>query len=164
MIYNSNVKIPIEEAPDKNKILEIVCSPNMKHAATLDEVSNISFWPTINQEQLLEKVKTDRIDNIRINENIGAVHLSLLKLVTMKNYYLYAQRIRKLKKQAYSLFSTETEINISSFTTNLVIDRLHLIASEQGERLPYRCINNSGKYNFNLMDPVFKIQCSHGSQ
>ncbi|CAG8531108.1 22329_t:CDS:2 [Dentiscutata erythropus] len=63
---NSHVKIPIEEAPDKSrKILEIVCSPNMKHVAALDEDSNISLWT---QEQLLENKKTIHIDNICTKE------------------------------------------------------------------------------------------------
>ncbi|CAG8782970.1 609_t:CDS:2, partial [Racocetra persica] len=37
---------------DKNKtILEIICSPNLKHVATLDEDSNISLW-SIDSERL----------------------------------------------------------------------------------------------------------------
>ncbi|KAF0524633.1 transient receptor potential cation channel subfamily a member 1-like [Gigaspora margarita] len=61
---NPDVKIPIEEVPDKNKeILEIICSPNLKHVATLDEDSSISLWTIISQEQLLTKVKTFHIGN-----------------------------------------------------------------------------------------------------
>ncbi|RIB00479.1 hypothetical protein C2G38_2051626 [Gigaspora rosea] len=51
------------------------------------------------------------------------------------------------------IFSTETGINLSSYTTKSKIDRFHLIASQKGERLLCRYINNSGKYTFNLMDP-----------
>ncbi|CAG8544579.1 1976_t:CDS:2 [Cetraspora pellucida] len=47
------------------------------------------------------------------------------------------------------VFSTETGINLSSFTTKLVINRIHLIASRKGERLLY--ISNDDDYN--LMDP-----------
>ncbi|KAF0333071.1 transient receptor potential cation channel subfamily a member 1-like [Gigaspora margarita] len=284
MTSNSDVKITIEEAPDKNKILEIVCSPNMKHAATLDVANNISFWTTINQDQLLEKVKTVCIDNIRINENgekifaisnNKCISISLYRvdpynfkifdfetekeislnfpdwqkeidflsfidggsiiLVNARYYRAYifsnkekdnnitwdcksrielkyfkkinitpkgkliifndtiyeitmwdieklsantriliewsctpefieisddekllfvCTKDKKTKETSVFAFSTETEINISSFSTpNLEIDKLHLIASKKGERLLYRCINKSGKYNFNLMDP-----------
>ncbi|CAG8814171.1 6685_t:CDS:2, partial [Dentiscutata erythropus] len=59
----------MEEAPDKNKISEIVCSFNLKHVATLDEDSNISIWSTISQEEPLTHVKTIHIDNIRTNKN-----------------------------------------------------------------------------------------------
>ncbi|KAF0502925.1 transient receptor potential cation channel subfamily a member 1-like [Gigaspora margarita] len=283
MTSNSDVKIPIEEAPDENKILDIVCSPNMKHVATLDEINNISFWNTINQEKLLEKVKTVRNENIRIDvngekifaisdnmhfsislnridpynfkilevksakeillnfpdwqneidilsfiddgniimintkyykayifsskekdKNITWVCKSMIELKYFKKIYITPKgklilfndtiyeitmwdieklsantriliewsctlefieisddekllfvctKDKKTKVTSVLAFSTETEINISSFTTsNLVIDRLHLIASKQGERLLYRYINNSGKYNFNLMD------------
>ncbi|RIB30736.1 hypothetical protein C2G38_2151864 [Gigaspora rosea] len=285
MTSNSDVKIPIEEAPDKNKILDIVCSPNMKHVATLDEINNISFWTVINQEQLLKKVKTVCIDNIRINENgekifaisnnrhfsislnridpynfkifevksakeillnfpdlqneidflsfidrsifddenmimintryyrayifsskekdnnITWVYKSMIELKYFNKIYItpkgnliifndtiyeitmwdiekllvntrilidwsctleYVEisddekllfvctKDRKTKKTSVFTYSTETEINISSFTTNLDIDRLHLIASKKGERLLYRYIDNSGKYMFNL--------------
>ncbi|KAF0524635.1 hypothetical protein F8M41_015089 [Gigaspora margarita] len=61
---NIDVKIPIEEVSDKNKeILEIICSPNLKHLATLDEDNCISLWSIISQEQFLTKVKTFHIGN-----------------------------------------------------------------------------------------------------
>ncbi|CAG8497070.1 21610_t:CDS:2 [Dentiscutata erythropus] len=53
------------------------------------------------------------------------------------------------KTRLYS-FSTETGINLSMFTTSLVIRRLHLIASQKGERLLYI----SGD-QYNLMDPYY---------
>ncbi|KAF0511024.1 nucleopolyhedrovirus p10 family protein [Gigaspora margarita] len=63
---NSHLKIPIEEASDKNKILKIVCSPNIKYVATLNENSSISLWSIVNQEKYLLYIKTIYPDNIKI--------------------------------------------------------------------------------------------------
>ncbi|KAF0461569.1 transient receptor potential cation channel subfamily a member 1-like [Gigaspora margarita] len=57
------------------------------------------------------------------------------------------------------VFSTETGINLSSFSTKLRIDRFHLIASSKGERLLYRYIHRSvEKYSlmdsYNLQNPI----------
>ncbi|RIB06368.1 hypothetical protein C2G38_2148081 [Gigaspora rosea] len=61
MTSSSYVEIPIEEALDKNKeILEIVCSPNLKYIAVLDNDNNISFW----SEEPLTNVNTIHIENI----------------------------------------------------------------------------------------------------
>ncbi|KAF0383401.1 hypothetical protein F8M41_011786 [Gigaspora margarita] len=57
---DSHVEIPIEDAPDKNKnkkILEIVCSPNLKHVAALHEDTSISLWSIVSQENFLANVK-----------------------------------------------------------------------------------------------------------
>ncbi|RIB06364.1 hypothetical protein C2G38_523235 [Gigaspora rosea] len=63
---NPDVIIPI----DKNKeILEIICSHNLKHVATLDEDNSISLWSIISQEQFLTKVKTLHIGNIYNTKN-----------------------------------------------------------------------------------------------
>ncbi|RIB14683.1 hypothetical protein C2G38_1636067 [Gigaspora rosea] len=105
MTSNLDVKIPIEEATDKNKILEIVCSPNMKHVATLDEVNNISFWTTINQEQFFEKVKTICIDNIRINEN-GE------KIFAISNNKCISISLYRVDTYNFKIFDPETEKEI----------------------------------------------------
>ncbi|CAG8796860.1 15214_t:CDS:2, partial [Cetraspora pellucida] len=55
----------------------------------------------------------------------------------------------KAKKTCLYVFSTETGISLSSFTTKLVINRIHFIASRKGERLLY--ITDEDDYN--LMDP-----------
>ncbi|RIB23559.1 hypothetical protein C2G38_830734 [Gigaspora rosea] len=65
---NSHLKIPIEEASDKNKFLKIVCSPNIKYVATLNEDSSISLWSIVNQEKSLLNIKTIYPDNISIKE------------------------------------------------------------------------------------------------
>ncbi|KAF0485002.1 transient receptor potential cation channel subfamily a member 1-like [Gigaspora margarita] len=57
---------------DKNKykkILEIVCSSNLKHVAVLDEDDNISLWTIITQKKLLQSVEAIHIDNICPKEN-----------------------------------------------------------------------------------------------
>ncbi|CAG8576815.1 21449_t:CDS:2 [Cetraspora pellucida] len=60
----------------------------------------------------------------------------------------------KTKKTCLYIFSTETGINLSFFTTKDAIDRFHLIASRKGERLLYI---SDDPYNlnhqYNLMDP-----------
>ncbi|CAG8711379.1 29040_t:CDS:1, partial [Racocetra persica] len=61
MSDSSHVKIPIEA---NKKISEIVCSPNLKYVASLDENGNISLWPIIGQKQSLENEKTINIGNI----------------------------------------------------------------------------------------------------
>ncbi|CAG8529156.1 3864_t:CDS:2 [Cetraspora pellucida] len=62
---------------------------------------------------------------------------------------LVCARNEKTKNTNLYIFSTETGINLSFFTTKLVINRIHLIASGKGERLLY--ITDEGDYN--LMDP-----------
>ncbi|CAG8577347.1 6375_t:CDS:2, partial [Scutellospora calospora] len=63
---SSYVRIQFEDeiANEIKKISEIVCSPNMKHVAALDEDSNISFWSIDNEDQSPKKVNTIHIDTI----------------------------------------------------------------------------------------------------
>ncbi|KAF0541195.1 transient receptor potential cation channel subfamily a member 1-like [Gigaspora margarita] len=296
---NSHVEISVVEPPDinKNKILEIACSPNLKYVAALYENNDISLWSIVSQEsqeELLTNIKTINIDNICINEEINAisdnqyktirkifaisnnkqVSISLKRnnaynfkffdfetekekkltfpdcqkeidilsfrdngniiMVNAKYYRAYVfsskeknniitwvcksmielqyfkklyitpkgklilfndtineitmwdidnlsaktriliewchelQHIeisddeellvvcaeeKKYKKKNLYVFSTETGINLSSFSTKLAIDRFHLIASSKGERLLFRYTNISGKSAFNLLDP-----------
>ncbi|CAG8531777.1 9678_t:CDS:2 [Cetraspora pellucida] len=58
-------------------------------------------------------------------------------------------RNEKTKDTNLYIFSTETGINLSFFTTKLVINRIHLITSRKGERLLYITSEN----DYNLMDP-----------
>ncbi|CAG8692103.1 6941_t:CDS:2 [Dentiscutata erythropus] len=279
MTSNSDiVQIPIEEIPDKNKkILEIVCSPNLKHVAALDEDSNISLWSIISEEKLLTKVKTLHIGEIWTKENgekifavsdnkyvsislnrvstynfkivdfeaekdilltfkdrqkeidylsfidngdiimvntkyyrayiftskdlVSWVCKSMIELKYFKKIYITPKgkliifndtiyeismwdieklsiKTRILIDWNYTLefieisgdeellivcakneeteetrlytFSTENRMNLAFYTTELVIDRLHLVASKKGERLLYI----SGE-QYNLMDPYY---------
>ncbi|RIB19685.1 hypothetical protein C2G38_1247400 [Gigaspora rosea] len=59
---------------------------------------------------------------------------------------------KKFKETNLYVFSTETGINLSSYTINGAIDRFHLIASQKGERLLF--INTSEK-RYNLADPYY---------
>ncbi|KAF0383400.1 transient receptor potential cation channel subfamily a member 1-like [Gigaspora margarita] len=59
---------------------------------------------------------------------------------------------KKLKETNLYVFSTETGINLSSHTIKGAIDRIHLIASQKGERLLF--INFSEK-RYNLVDPYY---------
>ncbi|CAG8793049.1 20947_t:CDS:2, partial [Dentiscutata erythropus] len=74
MTSSLHAKIPIVEAP--NKILEIVCSPNLKHVATLDEDSYISLLSVVGQEIPLMKVK----------KKISAI---FTQIYLMKKYLLF---------------------------------------------------------------------------
>ncbi|KAF0507607.1 transient receptor potential cation channel subfamily a member 1-like [Gigaspora margarita] len=106
MTSDSDVKIPIEEAPDKNKILKIVCSPNMKHVATLDEIkNNISFWSTNNQEQRLKKVRTIHIDNMLTNKNFE-------KIFAISDNMLCSIMINRIAPYNFKIFEVESEQEI----------------------------------------------------
>ncbi|RIB28351.1 hypothetical protein C2G38_2158113 [Gigaspora rosea] len=78
-LQNDNSGIGGEAALDKNKnkkILEIVCSPNLKHVAALHEDNDISLCFILSQEskeEFLTNVKTINIGNISINVKINTI-------------------------------------------------------------------------------------------
>ncbi|CAG8576832.1 21450_t:CDS:2 [Cetraspora pellucida] len=266
--------ITMEDTPDKNKkILEIVCSPNLKYVAALYEGGNINLWPIEQPEKIINNIgkihKTKNgekffaisdkyisfslyrdkpynfkildfenekevllkfpdwqneidylsfIDNgnvimvnakyyrayvFSIDDNINwACKLckSMIELKYFKKIYITLKgkliifndtiyeitmwdveklsiktrvlidwdftpesieisddeelliicaKNEKTKDTNLYIFSTQTGINLSFFTTKLAINRIHLIASRKGERLLYITSEN----DYNLMDP-----------
>ncbi|KAF0524643.1 transient receptor potential cation channel subfamily a member 1-like [Gigaspora margarita] len=62
---NSHVNIQMGGIRDKNKkILEIICSPNLKYDSALHQDNNISLWSIDSQKELLTNIKMIYIDNI----------------------------------------------------------------------------------------------------
>ncbi|CAG8615953.1 6438_t:CDS:2 [Dentiscutata erythropus] len=101
-----------------------------------DTIYEITMWDI---EEL--SIKTRIL--IDWNHTLESVEISYdeeLLLVCAKNV--------KTKETRLYTYSTETGINLAFFTTQLVINGFHLIASEKGERLLY--ISDD---QYNLMDP-----------
>ncbi|RIB02717.1 hypothetical protein C2G38_853007 [Gigaspora rosea] len=100
-----DITIPIEEVPDQNKnktILEIVCSPKLKHVATLDEDSNISFWSIVGQEESLTNVNSIHINNIRTKET-GE------KIFAISDNKHVAISLNRVVPYNFKIFNFETE-------------------------------------------------------
>ncbi|CAG8639621.1 25318_t:CDS:2 [Dentiscutata erythropus] len=101
-----------------------------------DTIYEITMWDI---EELSIKTRI-LIDWNYTPESIEISDDEELLLVCAKNM--------ETKETRLYTFSTKTGINLSFFTTKLVINRFHLIASQKGERLFYI----SGD-QYNLMDP-----------
>ncbi|KAF0511005.1 hypothetical protein F8M41_018351 [Gigaspora margarita] len=77
---NSYVEISIEDAPDKNQnkeILEIVCSPNLKHIAELQEDNHISLWSFYWSRKLSTDGKPIHIDNMIELQYFKQIYITL---------------------------------------------------------------------------------------
>ncbi|CAG8434906.1 7160_t:CDS:2 [Scutellospora calospora] len=129
-----NVEIPIEEAPDKSveisieeikKISKIVCSPNMKYVAALDEGSNISIWTIVNNEKLLEKhiknnctKEKDRLfaisDNMHTSIGLDRDHPYNFKIFNFNKF----DNEKYEKEELLTFPDSQKEIDILSFTDN----------------------------------------------
>ncbi|KAF0452879.1 hypothetical protein F8M41_001860 [Gigaspora margarita] len=115
---NSYMEISMEEAPDKNKnkkILEIVCSPNLKHVAALHEHNKISLWSIVSQEsqqEHLTNVMTINIDNFLRNEIIKIIsddqYVSIRKIFAISNNKQISISLDRLDPYNFKIFDFET--------------------------------------------------------
>ncbi|CAG8452319.1 1779_t:CDS:2 [Scutellospora calospora] len=122
---NFSVQIQVEEIKNEiKKFSKIVCSPNMKHVAALDEDSNISFWSIESKDQFPEKVKTIHIDNICTKskgDRLFAISDNMFTSIGLeiKNHYNFKIFDFKTEDEVLLTFpDQQNEIDFLSFTDN----------------------------------------------
>ncbi|KAF0519589.1 transient receptor potential cation channel subfamily V member 4-like [Gigaspora margarita] len=115
----SYVEISVEDTPDKNqnkKILEFVCSPNLKHVAALHENNDISFWSIIDQGKLSTDGKPIHIGNIRTNEKIDAIsddeYVSIRKIFAISDNKQVSISLDRTDPYNFKIFDLETKEEI----------------------------------------------------
>ncbi|KAF0524645.1 hypothetical protein F8M41_015097 [Gigaspora margarita] len=121
---------------------KIYITPKGKLIIFNDTINEISMWD---------------IDDLSIKTRILIEWRHILKhieLSDVEELLIVCTEDKKFKETNLYVFSTETGLNLSSFSTiKVIIDRFHFIASQKGERLLYRFTRIPGKYTFCLMDP-----------
>ncbi|KAF0536923.1 transient receptor potential cation channel subfamily a member 1-like [Gigaspora margarita] len=133
---NSYMEISMEEAINKTKnkkILEIVCSPNLKHVAALHKDNVISLWSIVSQESLEEHltiVKAIHIYNIRRNKTIRVIsddqYASIRKIFAISNNQQVSINLDRIDPYNFKIvdFETEKEIILTFSDWQKVIDFL----------------------------------------
>ncbi|KAF0524640.1 transient receptor potential cation channel subfamily a member 1-like [Gigaspora margarita] len=105
--------VSIEE---NKEILEIVCSPNLKHVAALHENNDISLWSITSQEKSLTNVKTIHIDNIRTKEKRFEIsenkYVSIRKIFAISDIKQGSISHDRTNSYNFKIFDFETEQEI----------------------------------------------------